>query len=272
MDIKTTVLTVNFNTSKFIKLSLYALKKLSYYPYEVIIIDNGSEQKDYKKLLKICSKYTNVKVIRKETDLRGSLAHGTALNELVKMVKTPFFSILDSDALWLAKHWDKILIEQFTDKIKVIGTQVPDNAYRKPKDFPLMFCILFETKTFLDLNIDFRPKDTQKGLDTGYEMREKYFAANLEGKNIEMKNTRTYKKGPYRDFISAEYYLDNDYKNIFAAHFGRGSQKRDDRYNTSRWIYNIPYISKWFINKSYIFESSKWIKLTYQIVNNHAQN
>lgn len=98
-----TVLIVNFNFSEFIELSLYALRKLTRNTYKVFILDNGSKISDYRNLHRICSQYDNVFLERKKTNLKGSLAYGTALNYLVKKVTTPYFSILDADATWLIK-------------------------------------------------------------------------------------------------------------------------------------------------------------------------
>ena len=151
----------------------------------VYIIDNNSAVQDYESLKEIIAEYDNVEIWRNETKLEGSIAHGTALNELVKKVKTPYTSILDADATWLKKGWDKILISQMDDKLKIIGSEAPYYPPYKPKDFPLMFAILYETETFNKLNIDFRPLDIAKGIDTGWELREKYLAANYAGKNLE---------------------------------------------------------------------------------------
>jgi hypothetical protein len=149
------------------------------------------------------------------------MAHGTALNQLVRDIDTPYFCILDADATWLAKDWDAMLIQRLNEKVKVIGTQTSPETY-KPSDFPLIFSILFETATFKKLHIDFRPSATDPTKDTGYEMREKYLNAGYLGEVLEIKNTRLYKSGPFSDIICAEYYL-KDHNNIFACHFGRGS-------------------------------------------------
>jgi len=211
------ILTVNYNSADFIDNLLLTLEKLTYNPYEVYIIDNGSEISDYQKLKKIVLKYKNVDLQRLNTKQIGSMAHGTALNMLVKKVKTKYFSILDADASWLKKDWDKILIDKIDKKVKLIGTQAPK---LKPQDFPLMFAILFETQAFKDLKIDFRPKDAAKMQDTGFEMRGKYLKAGLKGLNLKVKNTREYKKGPFKKLVCAEYYLGFD---LIASHFGRGS-------------------------------------------------
>jgi glycosyltransferase involved in cell wall biosynthesis len=265
MDKVITILIVNFNTSRFIKLSLWGLKKLTKNKYEVYILDNGSSYDDYIKLKKICSSYPNVILEKNETELRGSIAHATALDHMVKKVKTEYFSILDADAIWLRKNWDSILIEKLTDKIKVIGTQAP-NGTTKFQDFPLMFSILFETATFNSLSISFLPKDIKLGLDTGFELREKYLNAEFSGMIIEMKNTRIYKNGPFKNCICAEYYFDNDYDNIFAAHFGRGSTKQVDRFNNSLWYYKIPILSRKMIEHNWKLERLKWIFICKKII------
>ncbi len=214
-----TVLIVNFNSSEFIEVSLYALEKLTKNPYMVFVLDNGSKVCDYRNLKRICSKYGNVFLERKETSLRGGIAHGTALNYLVEKVDTPYFSILDADATWSIKGWDEILISKINDKAKIIGTQAAGN---KPKDFPLMFAIFFETETFKRLGIDFIPRDISSQLDTGWEIRQKYMNKGFKGEVLNLRATRTYKGGPLKEVICAEYYLEGISHNI-ASHFGMGS-------------------------------------------------
>jgi len=269
MKPKLTILIACFNDQDFIEVSLYALSKLTKNPYQVYILDNGSKLKNYEKLKRICSKYNNVFLERKETDLRGSLAHGTAFNYLIKKVDTPYFSILDADATWLKKNWDEILINKLKGNIKVIGTQAPINKIlQKPLDFPLMFAILFEAKTFKKLNIDFRPKNLVKLQDTGYEIRKKFLGAGYRGANIEIKNTREFHNGPFRKLIVAEYYLNGGEK-IFASHFGRGATLGICKYGTGHGvssIYKIPYVS---IPLRYIkgyMEKQKWIKICKKII------
>lgn len=215
------ILIVNFNSTDFVECSLLVLKSITKNTYKVFITDNGSKKSEYQKLLKITKNHPNVSVFRNETNLIGSIAHGTALNELIQKVDTPYFSILDADATWLKKNWDDILIQKMSNTVKVIGTQAPPP---KQQDFPLMFAILFETETFKKLNIDFRPKNLNIHQDTGWELREKYHQAGYGGLNIDFKNTRTYKTGPFADIQAVgEFYLDGHYSEIFASHFGRGS-------------------------------------------------
>jgi len=257
---------VNFNSSDFVEVSFYGLKRLTKNPYKVYILDNGSKISDYQNLKRICSQYEKVYLERKETNLRGNLAHGTALNYLVTKVDTPYFSILDSDAIWLIKNWDEILINQLNDKVKVIGTQAPIGS-PKPQDFPLIFAIFFETETFKKLNIDFRPKDLSQYQDTGWELREKYLLNGFKGKIITIKSTRNYKKGPFREIICSEYYLDG-YSHIFASHFGRGSTLGENKYcRGTNFLYRLPFLGKVFRLSRGKKEKQKWLNICKQIIN-----
>lgn len=256
------ILIVNYNSSSFIKNSLSLFKKLTKNPYQVFILDNNSKIEDWRNLKRICQNKNNVFLERAETNLRGSIAHGTALNYLAKKIDTPFFSILDADAVWLKKNWDEILIKTIGEKIKIVGTQA-DSA-SKPQDFPLIYAAFFESETFKKLNIDFRPKDLEKHEDTGYELREKYLSAGYEGKILEMKNTRFYKNGPFHNLLGVgEYYLDKDFSFPFASHFGRGSTLGAAKFYKSwkRKIYLIPLLGPWLLKKKGQKEMKKWIKI-----------
>lgn len=259
-----TVLIVNYNSSDFVSVSLHALEKLTKNSYQVFILDNNSQLRDYHQLQKTCASYQNVVLEKSETTLRGSEAHGAALNYLVGKVNTPYFCILDADATWLIKNWDEILIKELDGTTKIIGTQAPP-----PKDqtFPLMFAALFDTEAFLQLGVDFRPIDIKTHQDTGYEMKQKYLQAGYSGKIIDVKNTRTYKKGPYRDIISAEYYLNGNCEHIFASHYGRGSTNGENKYRTgTNFLYSLPIIGKHFRLKKGKREKEKWINISLKII------
>jgi len=258
------IIIVNYNTADFIGISLYALKKLTRNSYQVFIRDNNSKLEDYLKLKKIVKNYNNVFLERVRTKLGGSMAHGTALNALVKKVDTPYFSILDADAIWLKKNWDQILISKINNKVKAIGTQASGN---KPQDFPLMYAILFETKAFNELGINFRPADVVKLQDTGYELREKYLRVGYRGINLEMRNTRVYKKGLFKDLMVAEYYLGKGHY-LFASHFGRGSTLGANKHlgASKRYLYRVPVLGRHFLYKKGKREKEKWIRICKEIV------
>lgn len=262
MEHKVSILTVNYNSTDFIELSLYALKKLTKNSFKVFIVDNNSAISEYNKLQKILSQYDNVHLERHTTDLRGSMAHGTALNHLVKMVKTPYFSILDADATWLRKNWDEILINRLNDQIKVVGSQAP---IVKPQDFPLMFSIMFETATFQKLDIDFRPKDLEQRQDTGHEMRGKYLERGFKGLNLDVRNSRNHNEGPFARLVGIEEYsLGGDFENILSSHFGRGSTLGAQKYKQG--IYKLPLVGPYLVNKVGKREKQQWIEICKQII------
>lgn len=267
MKYKLSILIVNYNSTDFIENSLYALCHLTKASFKVFLIDNDSRKSDYEKLKGIVGRYKskiNIYLKREKHNLRGSMAHGTALNQLIKMVDTPYFSVLDADATWLKKDWDEILIRKMSDRIKVIGTQ---GIRLEQQDFPIMFAILFETKAFKELNIDLRPTNINTGQDTGWEMREKYKKRGYQAINLEFRHTRIYKKGPFKDILAAgEYYLDGI---IFASHFGRGSNPFAKKViKTKNKIINL--ISMPINYLFWIKEKNKWINICKDITDNQT--
>ncbi len=260
---KLTVLIVNYNSADFIKMSLFALSKLTHFPYVVEIIDNCSEMKDYKKLIQTCQRYPNVNLSRENTNLRGSLAHGTALNKLAKKVKTPYFSILDADASWLIKDWDKKLQQKITDIIKIVGVQTP---LPKTQGFPGIYAVFLETKTFKKLDINFCPQGDGSTKDTGWQLKNKYQKQGFQGQIIQAYSTRDFKDGPFQKVICAEYYLKN-VDHIFASHFGRGSTQGEHKYRNTNLLYRIPFLSKLLRKVKGNHEKKLWLSICRRIIN-----
>lgn len=269
------VLIVNYNSSDFVGVSLLALHRLTKNPFQVFILDNNSNIDDYNNLRNIAGKYTNVFVERNETELTGEMAHGTALNTLCNKVATPYFSILDADATWLKKDWDATLINMLDDKVKIIGTQLL-NRPDKPEDFPVVFAALFETQAFQKLHIDFTPQ-ARYGIGVGNELRPKYFENGYQGKIVEMKNTRAYKKGPFKDIICAEYYLRGDYDHVFACHFSRGSTLGIAKYQGGsanffrKILYNAPILGKYLLIKRGKKEKQQWLDICRSIIDKQSE-
>jgi len=256
----------HFNDADFILNTLYCLKHLTKNSYKVIIRDNNSSIKQYRKLKKGIGDYKNVFLYRVENfKLKGSLAHGTALNDLVGRIDTPYGVIFDADCTFLIKNWDEILINQLQGKVKIIGTEV---SRKEVKDFPFLFAVLFVSSTLKKLNIDFRPNDISKAQDTGWNLRQKYLEAGIEGRLIEMKNTRVYKDGHFKDFLGVgEYYLNGDYEHIFACHFGRGSFSGAAKYTKgTSFIFRLPIIGKPLRKARGKRDKKKWIKICQAIV------
>ena len=259
-----TVCCVNYNTSDFVEVMLYAFNKLTRSPFEVIIADNGSNDQHLLKLARIAQKYQNVKVIYRQQTAAGSIGHGEAMDLLIGMVQTPYFVTMDSDAAFLIKDWDVKLLERLNNKIKAIGTQAPGD---KPRDFPLMFAVMYETEAFLRSGAKFIPyqgKDfALQKKDTGWEIREKFVNLGYLGEVLQFKNTRNYKQGPYSEILAAEFYLDGE-PNIFASHFGRGSTSGLAKINY--WWRKIPGIGP--IVARYVARQERkiWIERTRLVI------
>ena len=265
-----TILTVNYNTADFIEVMLYAFKKLTANSYQVIICDNGSSEQDLLHLISVAQQYDNVEVIFRKQSAHGSIGHGEAMDLLTAKVKTPYFVTMDSDATFLYMHWDKLLLSRMKGKVKVIGTQAPGD---KPKDFPLVFAVLFETASFRLSGANFLP-DLNKmvsGLvkDTGWEIRERYLAGDFSGEVLEDRNTRTWKGGPFSDMVVAEFYLDG-VKDIVACHYGRGSSSGLAKYN--EWWRSIPVAGALLARVLAKRERKSWIKRVHWIVGEVGNN
>jgi len=263
-----TICITHFNDTDFILNTLYCLKHLTKNQYKVIVRDNNSKLKNYQKLEKGIRQYENVFLYRAEEgfNLRGSMAHGTALNDLVKKIDTAYGAIFDGDCVFLIKNWDEILISKLNEKVKIIGTQASPGC-PKPMDFPLMFAIFFETAVLKKINIDFRPKDLSKAQDSGWELREKYLKAGFQGELLIAKNTRSYKDGPFAELLGVDEYYLADYPQIFACHFGRGATSGSAKYKKgTSFFYKIPFISRPLREMRGRKEIKKWVSICRKIV------
>ena len=260
-----TVLCVNYNTSDFIEVMLYSFEKLTSSPFEVLIVDNGSKESHLLRLAKAAQNYNNVRVIYRRQSAPGSIGHGEAMDLLVKMVDTPYFVTMDSDAAFLIKDWDIKLLSRLNERTKAIGTQAPGD---KPKDFPLMFAVLYETEAFLRSGANFLPFtkfDCKNNLlDTGWAIRESFHKNGYFGDVLVFKNTRHWKSGPYSKMLAAEFYL-NDESDIFASHFGRGSTGGLAKINY--WWRKIPLIGPMYARYVSLKERRNWINTTRTMVN-----
>jgi len=263
-----TVVLVNYNTSAFVQISLFALDKLTKNKYKVIICDNGSTWLDKRKLKRITSKYQNVEVLFRKQSAQGSMGHGEALNILIEKIDTPCGVILDADATFLKKGWDEILINQLDDEVKIVGAPPPKNPI-KPTDFPLTYAILFDTKTFKSLEIDMRPRDPKIGQDTGWEMREKFLKNGYRCEVLEVRSTRVYKEGPFKDIICAEYYL-GGHDDVIASHFGRGSSMGVAKYKTWSKFLNLPAINLVAKRMKGYKEKKEWLDISKEIIDREA--
>lgn len=155
---------------------------------------------------------------------RGSMNHGTALNQIIPLVKTEYLLLMDIDCFLFHQDWDDLLIP-LLDEYALIGARsFRTDTVTKTKMLHANF-IFGKTKDFQN-NIDYRPNEARK-IDT---------AGNL---TISLKDKKIYHvdyNRPTKAFIDiprcAEYRI-NDQPIWY--HFGRGAVRARDTYAT-KWI------------------------------------
>ena len=266
------VLITNFNTLKFVKLALYALRKLTKNPYRVLINDNGSKWGEIKRLKQIEKENENIFVNFRETKDAASLAHGTALDILIEMVNTPYTIILDSDCTFLRLNWDEVLLGLLDDKIKIVGTPLPEGrSGNKPSDFPFQFAVMFETETYRRLNISCKPKDISMGQDTCWEWKPKFTGAGFQGKTFQVRNTRDFESKYFAGLVGVEEYYISD-NVLTASHFGRGHGIGIAKYKEDFWYYKIPKVSGLIKRMRGKREIANWIGRCRRIIDSQCQS
>ena len=209
------IITVNYNDSKFKVLMAYALKKLTKNNFNFTIIDNGSDNINLKILEDLKIQYSFIKIIKRKQSIRGSHAHGEALNIGIAESNTQYTCVFDGDAIPLLKSWDDLLIYNLKNDIKIIGATTPKHSKIKrfgAGEFPMPFFAMFETEVLKKLEIDNRPKDVINGQDTSFEWYEKFSKSKIKSDIFLTLNTREKNvEGFLSDCFAIEVYY---YKNI----------------------------------------------------------
>lgn len=272
------IITVNYNDSKFKVPMVYALKKLTKNNFTFTIIDNGSDNKNLKILDDLVAQYPFVKIIRRKQLSLGSHAHGEALNIGIDESNKEYTCVFDGDAIPLLKFWDDLLISNLKNDIKIIGATTPKNSKIKrlgAGKFPMPFFAMFETEIVKQLKIDNRPKDILNGEDTCFEWYEKFSKSNMKSDIFLTLNTRENNvEGYLSDCFAIEVYY---YKNkLIGSHFGRGSTFGFPKYfsvmtNSTLKSYlfkKLPkFISKKILKKKMDNEFNKWKSGCINIIN-----
>lgn len=276
MSAKLTVLITNYNTAEFVETSLYALERLTEGPYRVLINDNGSSLSDVRRLAWSARRFRNVFIhFRDSRGESASMAHGRALDALMELVDTPYTAVLDSDAVVLARFWDRVLMERMTGNIKIAGTPLGAGwSGEKPHDFPFQFAVLFDTETFRRLGVSWRPKDnfSSGAHDTAWQLKPKYTEAGFAGLTLDVKNTRYEKTGPFGDVVCTEYYL-RGINGIFASHFGRGSLGGGPKFwKGTPFYFRTPVIGAAFRALRASQEKRTWLSIARRIVDERCRS
>ena len=108
---KVTICLVNYKTEELTRLCLRSIRKYTHYPYELIVVDNGSADAslDY---LKSLDWITLIERTPEEMTRTGSWAQGTALDMGLAACNTEFFLAMHSDAIVHKDGWLKELVKQ----------------------------------------------------------------------------------------------------------------------------------------------------------------
>jgi len=119
---KATICIANYRTLDFTRLALRCIRKFTKYPYEVIVVDNDSQDEslEYLRSLKW------IRLLERQTkgEPSGSYSHGAALELGFGNCNTEFFVSLHSDVFVYNDNWLTELIGYFGDdqSIACVGT------------------------------------------------------------------------------------------------------------------------------------------------------
>ncbi|MBW7991977.1 MAG: glycosyltransferase [Planctomycetes bacterium] len=109
---KATICIVNYKTLDFARLCLRSIRKFTKYPYEVIVIDNDSQDES----LKYLKSLNWIRLIERRAGANepgGGYAHGAGLDLGLENCNTEFFISMHSDTFVRKDNWLKDLIYYF---------------------------------------------------------------------------------------------------------------------------------------------------------------
>jgi GT2 family glycosyltransferase len=120
---KATICIVNYKTLEFTRLCLRSIRKFTHYPYEVIVVDNNSQDKSLEYLKRI--KW--IRLIERDScgDIGGGYSHGAGLQLGFENCNTGFFVSMHSDTFVIKDNWLTELISYFGEQNPQSGS-MPD--------------------------------------------------------------------------------------------------------------------------------------------------
>jgi len=133
------IITLNWDTSFLLIRLIESIKKLTYNPFYMIIIDNGSNLIDYQCLKEYIQNDEKFLLIRNDINCGFPKGNNQALNYLIKKDIDPIFFI-NSDIEIKHDSWDKIFNEYFNDKehIGILGAGLYPVFWDKDANFNLI--------------------------------------------------------------------------------------------------------------------------------------
>jgi len=119
---KATICVVNYKTLDLTRLCLRSIRKFTEYPYEVIVVDNDSQDEslDYLKRLR----WIRLIERRDRNNPGGGYAHAAGLDTGLANCNTEFFVSMHSDALVQKQNWLMDLVGYFgnDENIACVGS------------------------------------------------------------------------------------------------------------------------------------------------------
>jgi len=115
---KATICIANYKTLDFTRLCLRSIRKFTKYPYEVIVVDNNSDDESLEYLRSL--KWIRL-IERQGQDVpSGGYAHAAALDIGLENCNTEFFVSLHSDAFVAKSNWLTELVSYFENNGNIV--------------------------------------------------------------------------------------------------------------------------------------------------------
>lgn len=208
---KATICIVNYKTPDFIKICLRSIRKFTHCPFEVIVVDNNSQDESVEYLRSINWIRLIERRISPNEPQRGGYAHGAGLETGLENCNTEFFISVHSDTFVHKAGWLTELLGYFNNdpKIACVGsgkielTAAWQQLIKKATDFRTLrrklmhtpdplgkyryynrtICCLYRTEILRRENLSFLT-DNENGLTAGKKL---YFElVDREYKTIEL--------------------------------------------------------------------------------------
>lgn len=97
------IVTPNYNCSRFIAMTINSVIAQSYTNWELIIVDDCSTDGSYEIALKFAEQDSRIKVIRNEINSGAAISR----NKAIELAKGEFIAFLDSDDIWMPNKLQK---------------------------------------------------------------------------------------------------------------------------------------------------------------------
>jgi cellulose synthase/poly-beta-1,6-N-acetylglucosamine synthase-like glycosyltransferase len=120
---KATICIVNYKTLDFTRLCLRSIRKFTDYPYEIVVVDNDSND-DSVEYLRSLKWIRLIERHHQQGQPRGSYDHSAALDMGLSCCNTEFYVAMHSDTFVKKHNWLTELVSYFNDdeKIACVGS------------------------------------------------------------------------------------------------------------------------------------------------------